>query len=403
MVGGGRWARVLAGVLLDLTPSSTRLDIHAPGHAAAPPDWVDVRSAQRVEIHDVDPDAGVLTGADAVIVVNAPRDHARIATQALRAGIPTLVEKPLALSEDHARELVALADERGVFLGVSRVFLFARYVETFARQVAACGALTEARLVWTDPQVEIRHGAAKRYDPSVPVSTDVLPHVLPILRAVLGEPAGLTGSPALRPSESEFSDLSLTRGGMQTDLRLQVGRVPVFVTLARHANVRGRVIEVQTATERLVLDFSAEPGSIIAAGKESNGDPEWDAQPRPVARMLGSFLACAAGAAPDDRLAAASAVDECRIADRALQTYHVRQSEWLATRIGDPLDEEIRYAIVERLATSGHAPPRGEYEPLVARVWADMTRTGVAPVLDALRDPTTLLKPADKAIRAAMP
>jgi len=75
------------------------------------------------------PDAAVLADSDEiweraedfdlVVVVAAPnRVHARLAEASMRAGVPAVVDKPLATSVDDARRLASLSQETGVLLSV---------------------------------------------------------------------------------------------------------------------------------------------------------------------------------------------------------------------------------------------------------------------------------------------
>ncbi|MGA4841686.1 Gfo/Idh/MocA family oxidoreductase [Streptomyces sp. G45] len=55
---------------------------------------------------------------DLVVVASPNRTHVPLATAALKAGLPVVVDKPLAGTAAEARELAALADERGLLLSV---------------------------------------------------------------------------------------------------------------------------------------------------------------------------------------------------------------------------------------------------------------------------------------------
>jgi len=55
---------------------------------------------------------------DLIVVASPNKTHVAIATAALKAGIATVVDKPLAGSAAEARELAALAEERGLLLSV---------------------------------------------------------------------------------------------------------------------------------------------------------------------------------------------------------------------------------------------------------------------------------------------
>jgi len=61
---------------------------------------------------------------DGIIVATPPRHHVEIARAAVEAGLPVLVEKPLALSSGEAAGLLALAEELGGFVLVDHIHLF---------------------------------------------------------------------------------------------------------------------------------------------------------------------------------------------------------------------------------------------------------------------------------------
>ncbi|MFD5078358.1 Gfo/Idh/MocA family oxidoreductase [Streptomyces sp. NPDC058371] len=55
---------------------------------------------------------------DLIVIASPNKTHVPIATAALKAGLPVVVDKPLAGTAAEARELAALADERGLLLSV---------------------------------------------------------------------------------------------------------------------------------------------------------------------------------------------------------------------------------------------------------------------------------------------
>ncbi|MFG2878325.1 Gfo/Idh/MocA family oxidoreductase [Streptomyces sp. NPDC048337] len=57
-------------------------------------------------------------GLDLVVIASPNRTHVPLATAALTAGIPVVVDKPLAATAAEARELAALAERTGTFLSV---------------------------------------------------------------------------------------------------------------------------------------------------------------------------------------------------------------------------------------------------------------------------------------------
>ncbi|WP_335977799.1 Gfo/Idh/MocA family protein [Streptomyces sp. CA2R106] len=55
---------------------------------------------------------------DLVVLASPNRTHVPLATEALTAGLPVIVDKPIAATAAQARTLAALADDRGLLLGV---------------------------------------------------------------------------------------------------------------------------------------------------------------------------------------------------------------------------------------------------------------------------------------------
>ncbi|GIH32028.1 Gfo/Idh/MocA family oxidoreductase [Microbispora amethystogenes] len=55
---------------------------------------------------------------DLVVIATPNRTHVPLATEALKAGLPVVVDKPLAGTADEARDLVRLARDRGIMLTV---------------------------------------------------------------------------------------------------------------------------------------------------------------------------------------------------------------------------------------------------------------------------------------------
>ncbi len=63
-------------------------------------------------------------GVAAAIVCTPATTHHAIATRCLEAGKPILIEKPLAHNSEQARDLVALAQDKGVILMVGHTFVY---------------------------------------------------------------------------------------------------------------------------------------------------------------------------------------------------------------------------------------------------------------------------------------
>jgi len=347
IAGGGRWARVLAGLAAALRPAA-RLRLHSPGAAADLETW---RAAQpfgaRVEIvaQALDP---VAEPPGPLLVANRAADHLGAALPALAAGWSILVEKPLAPRAVEVERLLAAAAAGPGRLAASQVFLFNPGVEALALALRAAPPLESAELTWEDPAGEQRHGTAKRYDPAVPVLLDVLPHAAAILRRVGGQ------EPALR-------DAGFARGGRRMTLDLALGPAACAVSLERDGVARRRLLRVSAGGSRFELDFAADPGRLSRDGRDLPVAVAAEG-PGPLARQLAAFLDWAEGGAWDPRLDPAPGLATARLAEAALARMRPERDRWLlaALRGGRrPDDAELAYALVERfgpLALAGNWP-----------------------------------------------
>ena len=128
VIGGGRWARVLTEVLSGVVPTATVISIHSCHNAEAMALWAATLHGRPIHVSSEWPQFAPGESA-AIIVANATRDHEKAVEWAIAAGVPVLVEKPMALSGIHAERLIEMARHKNVCLAPAHVFLFARYLE----------------------------------------------------------------------------------------------------------------------------------------------------------------------------------------------------------------------------------------------------------------------------------
>lgn len=132
---------------------------------------------------------------DAVVLATPPGTHYRLAASWLRSGVPTLVEKPLALTGEHARELVLLAASRSVLLMTDDTFLYMPRVQGIlsscdGKNVSAFGAL------WSNPRETSPEG----------ILWTLGPHPVSLMIQVMGEyPTKIRGSVTPRVVEVRYT------------------------------------------------------------------------------------------------------------------------------------------------------------------------------------------------------
>jgi predicted dehydrogenase len=147
------------------------------------------------------------TGAEAVLVATSLEGHVPAVRTALRAGRHVLVEKPFAPSLAEARELVALARERGRVLMVSQNYRFYPAVQAVLRLVRS-GTLGAPHLVEIDfrhhstvPEGEGRRGHRLL---AQPLLMDMSIHHFDLLRLLLARDADWVSCHAWNPHWSGF-------------------------------------------------------------------------------------------------------------------------------------------------------------------------------------------------------
>lgn len=382
VIGGGRWARQVLDVLAGLLPPQVALSAHSRRGREALRAWAASKGlARRIRVTGLP--ARLDADDAAVFICNAARAHARAAAWAVGAGLPALIEKPVALDAASALRLAASARRRGVLLASSQVFLFARYLERFRARVASAGGPRSLRVTWTDARREERYGELKSYDSSLPVYADCLPHVLSIAERLARGKAGCEKA-------------GFRKGGARLELALKLGSVPCSVLLERNASRRRRVVEAACARRRVLLDFSREPGALLDGRRRLDPDPLWGAGRRPLSRMALAFLRSAAGGRTDPRLAFGRGVRACILNDEVAGRYLPARRAWLSSRLARPwrLDASLRYALEETLQEDARLSPRALDRAIarLERVFSGARRRTLVERLRSARSPERLLR-----------
>jgi predicted dehydrogenase len=119
-------------------------------------------------------------GIDAVVVSVPPALHYPIAKDCLEHGLHVLVEKPLTLNSQHAVELIALAEAKGLTLMVGHTFVYNSAVIALKKYIES-GELGEIYYIDT---ARLNLGLFQR---DSNVLWDLAPHDISILNYLLGQ------------------------------------------------------------------------------------------------------------------------------------------------------------------------------------------------------------------------
>ncbi len=331
IVGAGRWGKVLCGVLARFSPRLPHILLVAERNYADTRRWLD----SQMRLH---PNAGYdrvavtrslrqvieSDGIDAAIVCKMASEHYAVTKRLLLADKHVLVEKPLTLREEEARELVDIAAGRQRTLAVGYELMFARTIHHFREILARhVSDVTEMTFEWAECQDLEKWGGHKGPDLSTHVITDLYPHVLSLLLLLLGDrPIALVG-------------VTSRDGYWHAQVELRYGSIPIHVTLDKEAEHPRRLI---SATSRegacLALDYTTDPGTLDLDGLPLPPDPDADAFPSSLDSELACFFArIRTSRAPLPNAAEQSvtivrATDEANAAFTARQAREVRPWLW---------------------------------------------------------------------------
>lgn len=185
LIGYGRWGHILAGKLEDLVGRANLVISDLVPH-----DEYEHGSLFAANY------AQVLDQVDACVVATLPGQHFTVALDCLKAGKPTLVEKPLTLSTKGARALLEVAAQEGVGLMVDDTWLY----DGGAGYLIETGILKGVKslaLQWSNPRTET---------PDEGILWTQGPHPISIMLKMLGSmPEKVQGALGRRQARLEYS------------------------------------------------------------------------------------------------------------------------------------------------------------------------------------------------------
>jgi hypothetical protein len=235
--GGGRWAKVLIAAAFG-ADENLKVSVVSPSNMPGMHQW-----ASGQIFHDkvfVD-DQAKNQHFDGAVVVNAAKDHFHSIMWCQKRGVPVLAEKPLTMHSEQTEQLLELVYQKQLHLMPAHVFRFRQDIIDFAETTRK--NFDAIHLNWADPTAEIRHGEMKKYDSSLTIHEDWMPHIVSVLSRFL-----------------EVDDLDLVT--IKTDCvnrsegTFSYGKKQILIKLTRNAEKRERRITVYSAIGNSVLDFA---------------------------------------------------------------------------------------------------------------------------------------------------
>lgn len=339
VIGGGRWARVYLSVLAD-----ANLPFELAVVSTSNPDKI-TELSRNIDINiDIFPTIELLLKNRTVAVaaiINAAPLHYKTSVQLIEAGVPVIVEKPIAFNKHEVKDLCARALQKGINLAASLTFLHCSYIKRYAEFIQKKESnFIQLDLVWTDPCGETRYDESKDYDPGTSLAQDVMPHVWAILSTIVDQH---------NPSSIRVKSCSILHGGRQATFELSVANLTCRVMLEREAQTRQRKISAKMENGQVVaLDFTVEPGIITSNSDSMSGDPNWPSTVRPVMKQLTDFLK--EYDQPPNDVTLNNALKSIELVESSNELLKQQQHDWLSRLSLDDADDNILYALCELAA-----------------------------------------------------
>lgn len=232
--------------------------------------------------------------AVAAIVATPTTSHQEVACRLMDSGLDILVEKPIAVTTEQARQMVSMASSRGRVLQVG-------HLERFNPAVEALGRIVTKPLFFEIHRLSIFTPRSLDVD----VVADLMIHDLDIVLS-------LTGS---LPEEVRAAGISVLSDRVDiANVRLAFpGGVIANLTASRVSTERVRKLRLFQPRQYISVDYARRDCVAISVGSDRQVkiEPQRVEQGEPLARQFESFLDCVARreAPVVDGIAAARALD----------------------------------------------------------------------------------------------
>ena len=197
------------------------------------------------------------TRIDCVHILTPPDLHFALAKAALQAGVHVFLEKPMCTSSEEADELVRLAAERGLYLGVSHNFLFSAAFQRLREAVHSklLGPIDHITFNHFYELGQIRFGPFDNWMLRNPgnVILETGPHLLSALLDLAGTPEALSVTADRKVTLPNGADIY-----RRWRMRTTVGRTAIDLNINFAPGFPQRTIYVRGLFGSALLDFDAD-------------------------------------------------------------------------------------------------------------------------------------------------
>ena len=223
---------------------------------------------------------------DAVHVLAPPDHHHSLAKIALQSGVSVFLEKPMCTTVEEADDLLVLAHDRGLHLGVSHNFLFSGAYQRLRDTVRSgvLGPLDHVTLNWFSELAQLRSGPYDLWMLRAPgnVILEIGPHLVSALLDLVGAPDKVR-STADRQIKLPGGSPAFRRWGV----RATVGHTAVEINIELEPGFSQCTITVRGLLGTATADLNANTCTVDRAGALSV-DLDRYRRSRSLARQLKS-------------------------------------------------------------------------------------------------------------------
>ena len=239
--GSGRWAKILAQQLQILYGNSALLNF------VTKRDQCEVQRElleHKIQYFDIVEDLGSITGnrLHLGIVCGRAKDNYKRVIKLLGSGLNVYIEKPFALNSKEAHAMVKYAEHHRLSLYFSNAFLFNDQINSLILDTLNQNDISKIKINWIDETSLNLDTTNLKYDVSLTIYEDILPHVLNIVASIL------------ETEDIEFLDINVERFGQKVKMKCLVSNVETELILERNGSNKIRSLEMHTFTDVKIFE-----------------------------------------------------------------------------------------------------------------------------------------------------